>query len=108
MYTREIKLSGHIIDSLMLPKTLDRIMDKGGDFKILDFQVGKRKKDASHATIRVAADTESLLGEILDDLSEIGALVVEIKEVQLLKIREGQNSSTRFLFNNTSPNLHKV
>lgn len=43
MYTREIKLSGHIIDSLMLPKTLDRIMDKGGDFKILDFQVGKRK-----------------------------------------------------------------
>ncbi len=85
MYTREIKFSGHIIDSLMLPKTLDLIMDKGGDFKILDFEVGKHKKDASHATIRVAADTESLLGEILDELSEIGALVVEIKEVQLLR-----------------------
>ncbi|MGZ7047909.1 MAG: hypothetical protein ACXVHP_06465, partial [Methanobacterium sp.] len=29
MNTREIKLSGHIIDSLTLPKTLDLIMDMG-------------------------------------------------------------------------------
>ncbi|KAF5088922.1 ornithine cyclodeaminase [Methanobacterium aggregans] len=85
MYTREVTLSGHIIDSLALPKTLDLIMDKGGDFKILEFEVGKRKKDSSTARIRVAAESESLLGEILDELSEIGALVVEIKEVQFLR-----------------------
>lgn len=85
MYTREVTLSGHIIDSLALPKTLDLIMDKGGDFKILEFEVGKRKKDVSTARIRVAAETESLLGEILDELSEIGALVTALKEVQLLR-----------------------
>ncbi|SCG84906.1 ornithine cyclodeaminase [Methanobacterium congolense] len=85
MYTREVTLSGHIIDSLALPKTMDLIMDKGGDFKILEFEVGKRKKDVSTARIRVAAETESLLGEILDELSEIGALITELKEVQLLR-----------------------
>lgn len=83
MYTREVKLSGHIIDSLILPKTLDLIMDMGGDFKIMEFQVGKRKKDISQARIQVEGKDETHLGEILDELSEIGAQVVHLKEVKL-------------------------
>jgi hypothetical protein len=67
MNTREIKLSGHIIDSLSLPKTLDLIMDMGGDFEILDVHVGKHKKDVSHAKIRVIGDKEDHLGENLDE-----------------------------------------
>ncbi|MGO9386528.1 MAG: TIGR00300 family protein [Methanobacterium sp.] len=83
MYNREVELSGHIIDSLMLPTAFDIIMDKGGDFKVLDFQVGKRKKDISHARIQVYGKSEDNLGEILDELSEIGCVVVEIKEAEL-------------------------
>lgn len=85
MNTREIKLSGHIIDSLTLPKTLDLIMDMGGDFEIRDVHIGKHKKDVSHARIRVIGKDESHLGEILDELSEIGAVIVEIKEIELLE-----------------------
>ncbi len=84
MHTREVKLTGHIIDSLTLPKALDLIMDMGGDFQILEFEVGKRKKDTSIAKIQVRAESESLLGEILDELAEIGAMVVEINEVNLV------------------------
>ncbi|MEN4005996.1 MAG: TIGR00300 family protein [Methanobacterium sp.] len=84
MDTREVKLSGHIIDSLTLPKTLDLIMDMGGDFEILDIDVGKHKSDISHAKIRVTGDNEAHLGEILDELSEIGAVIAEVKEIELL------------------------
>ena len=84
MHKREVKLSGHIIDSLILPKALDLIMDMGGDFKILEFSVGKLKGDISDARILVEAKNKTLLGEILDELSEIGALVIEIKDVKLL------------------------
>jgi len=83
MYTREVELSGHIIDSLIFPKALDLVMDMGGDFEILEFQVGKLKKDISHARLLVKGESEEHLGEILDELSEIGALVTEIKEVKL-------------------------
>ncbi len=41
------------------------------------------KKDTSLARIKVSAESESLLGEILDELAEIGAMVVEIREVKL-------------------------
>ncbi|GAB4313723.1 MAG: TIGR00300 family protein [Methanobacteriaceae archaeon] len=85
MNTREVELSGHIIDSLMLPKTLDIIMDMGGDFEILEFKVGKQKKDTSHARIRVEGTDSNHLNEILDELSEIGATIAEIREVKLEK-----------------------
>ena len=96
MHTREVKLSGHIIDSLILPKALDLIMDMGGDFKILEFEVGKLKGDISHAKIQVEASSETLLGEILDELSEIGALVVELKDVQLLKSEKDKTLPSDF------------
>ncbi|MGC9516827.1 MAG: TIGR00300 family protein [Methanomicrobiales archaeon] len=85
MNTREVELSGHIIDSLMLPKTLDIIMDMGGDFKILEFKVGKRKTDTSYARINVKGDNPEHLNEILDELSEIGATIAEISEVKLIE-----------------------
>jgi len=84
MNQREIELFGHIIDSLILPKTLDIIMDKGGDFKIVDLDVGKRKSDVSRAKIIVSADSPSLLNQILDELSEIGATISAIEEVELV------------------------
>ncbi|MDI6644270.1 MAG: TIGR00300 family protein [Methanobacteriaceae archaeon] len=85
MNTREVELSGHIIDSLMLPKTLDIIMDMGGDFEILEFQVGKQKKDTSYALIMVEGTDSNHLNEILDELSEIGATIAEIREVKVEK-----------------------
>ena len=42
MNSRTIELSGHVIDSLTLPKALDIIMDKGGDFDFLEFEVKEK------------------------------------------------------------------
>ena len=96
MYNREVKLSGHIIDSLTLPKALDMIMDLGGDFKILEFKVGKLKGDISHAKLHVEASNENLLGEILDELSEIGAVIVELKDVELLESQKDKTLPADF------------
>jgi lysine-ketoglutarate reductase/saccharopine dehydrogenase-like protein (TIGR00300 family) len=103
MYNREVKLTGHIIDSLILPKALDLIMDMGGDFQILEFEVGKRKQDTSLARIQVLAKTEVLLGEILDELSEIGAVIVEIKEVELLPSLKDQTLPSDFYSTTNHP-----
>ncbi|MDO5850395.1 MAG: TIGR00300 family protein [Methanobacteriaceae archaeon] len=84
MYKREIKLSGHLIDSLTLPKTMDIIMDNGGDFDILEFDIGKRKSDISTAKIMVSADSPSLLDRILDELIVLGVSIAEVEEVTLV------------------------
>ena len=68
MDKRTIELSGHIIDSLSLTKTMAIIMDKGGEFDILEIDVGRKKSDISKAKIEVSANSSELLESILDQL----------------------------------------
>lgn len=83
MYKREIELSGHIIDSLILSKAFEIIMEKGGDFDVFYFDIGKRKSDISRAKITVSADTMEILDSILDELTVLGASIAEIKEARI-------------------------
>ena len=41
-----VEISGHIIDSLILPKILDLIVNLGAEFEILDIQIGHRAPTA--------------------------------------------------------------
>ena len=84
MYKRTIGLSGHIIDSLTLTRTMGIIMDKGGEFDILEINVGRKKSDISKAKIEVSAESPELLESILDELSVLGASIDELKEVNLV------------------------
>jgi len=84
MEKREIVLEGHIIDSWTLPKTMDLIMDKGGDFDVLEFEIGKNKTDTSKARLMVSAESPELLNVILDELAPMGVSIAEINEVNLL------------------------
>jgi lysine-ketoglutarate reductase/saccharopine dehydrogenase-like protein (TIGR00300 family) len=68
-------LEGHIIDSMMLPKLLDLVMDLGGSFDIQELRVGQRKQDASTCRIEVSAGDGSTLDEIVRLARELGARV---------------------------------
>ena len=43
-YTREIEVEGHLIDSMILTKIFDRVMDLKGDFEVKEFVIGSGKK----------------------------------------------------------------
>src|SRR3989338_3417017 len=68
-----VQVRGHIIDSLILPKVLDEIMDLNGTFEILDVAIGKRKTDTSTARLRVQADSGRRLEQILKRIARLGA-----------------------------------
>lgn len=72
-----VEISGHIIDSLILPKVLDVIINLGAEFEILEIQIGHRRSDRSYARIQVEAPTLDLLELVLAKIKEHGALPVE-------------------------------
>ncbi len=80
---REIELRGHIIDSLILPKVFDKILEMGGDYKVLEFEIGKKKEDPSYAKILVIGKDEKHVDEILMELRDLGAEIPEIEDVEL-------------------------
>src|SRR5262249_16862070 len=52
-----VEVSGHIIDSLILPKVLDLIISLGADFEILEVHIGHRRADRSYARIQIDASS---------------------------------------------------
>lgn len=73
----EIEVQGHIVDSLLLPKILDRILQMGGTFEIRECTIGARRIDPSYARIAVKAGSEAAVAAIVGDLVEHGATPVE-------------------------------
>lgn len=82
--TETIEVSGHIIDSLILPKILDTLLDAGADYEMLEVVVGKTSTDPSSARIAVTAD-DAVLDAVLDDLRVHGANRVEHREAVLVE-----------------------
>jgi lysine-ketoglutarate reductase/saccharopine dehydrogenase-like protein (TIGR00300 family) len=80
----EIEVRGHIIDSLLLPKILDRILQAGGTFEIRECKIGSRRVDPSYARIAVRAETTEKLDEILGDLVEHGAAPVSPQDARVV------------------------
>lgn len=83
MKSELVELRGHIIDSLLLPKVLDEILTRNGQYAVEEWQIGRRREDPSYARIRVEAPDEALLDEILRRIQEHGAELVEVGEVRL-------------------------
>ncbi len=87
---REVaEVSGHIIDSLILPKILDAIKAAGGSFQILKIDVGQNLADPSFARIEVRADTEEKLGKIIKTISAHGATPVLKQDCRLRPVDVG-------------------
>lgn len=85
-YFDEVELSGHIIDSLILPKVLDIITGMGGNFRVKQLTVGQAREDASYALIEVQADTNQRLAEILAQIGDHGAVPTVAHDARLVEV----------------------
>ncbi len=84
-FSREIEVSGHLIDSLILTKIFDVIMDLNGEFQVLEINIGKKKKDTSYAKLLVKARNQKQLDKILEYVYRQGATAKIQKEIKLQK-----------------------
>lgn len=77
-----VELTGHIIDSLLLPKVLDEIVTRGGSYVIKDIRIGQRQQDTSFARIEVRAANAAKLNEVLDAIHDHGAVETDVGDCQ--------------------------
>jgi lysine-ketoglutarate reductase/saccharopine dehydrogenase-like protein (TIGR00300 family) len=81
-FSEEITLEGHIIDSWILPKVMDTVMDLGGEYDMLEIHVGRRKEETSFARLKIMAENDAQLRGILTALQGFGAVLVSRDDVQ--------------------------
>src|SRR5664279_2802340 len=78
----EVEVRGHIVDSLLLPKILDRILQMGGTFEIHECKIGVQRTDPSYARIGIRAESPEAIDAILGDLVEHGASPVHPEDAR--------------------------
>lgn len=72
----DVRLDGHIIDSLVLPLVLDDILALDGEYQILDLAVGREREDVSTAILRVEGRDAQHLEALLERTQRHGATAV--------------------------------
>ncbi|MFC6718602.1 TIGR00300 family protein [Natrialbaceae archaeon GCM10025810] len=81
--TRTVELEGHIIDSGTMGRCFGLVMDMGGEFEVEEFEVGRHKHAETYCRMRVIADSEENLREIVHELNQNGATVADPRDATL-------------------------
>ncbi len=72
IYTDIVEAEGHLVDSQILSKIFDRVIECGAEFEAVTFDLGRTNQDYSHLQLRVTATTPKILARTLEELVELG------------------------------------
>ena len=79
-----VELRGHVIDSGLLGQVLDEVTERGADYEIARFQVGKHHEDESVVLLRVETATQDDMHALLERLQSYGANPTTVEDVTLV------------------------
>jgi lysine-ketoglutarate reductase/saccharopine dehydrogenase-like protein (TIGR00300 family) len=71
-----VTAEGHLVDSQLLKSIFDRVIDRGGDFEVLHFELGRTNDDFSRLTLKVSAPDAATLARLVEDLLPFGCHAV--------------------------------
>ena len=83
--SRVLHMEGHLLDAGIMNRSLDLVVDNGGSFKVLNFNLGVERQSTSNADVRISAPDHKIMEKIMSQLIEVGAVVVD---------RDGKNAVT--------------
>lgn len=72
--SRTIRLEGHLLDTGLINRALDLVVESGGSFQVLKFQLGEQRQSTSSAEVKVSAPSHEVMEEILAQLIDLGAV----------------------------------
>lgn len=84
MATETVEVAGHIVDSLILPKVLDLIVEAGADYRLEEVEIGRTNVDPSRARIRIDLADEAALDALCERLAVHGASRVTHRDADLV------------------------
>jgi len=70
----QVRLQGHLLDSGLMNRLFDIIIDGGGNFRVEQFTVGQRHDQASTARVRITAPSRERLDLLTNRVQALGAV----------------------------------
>src|SRR5688500_10447289 len=78
-----VRAQGHLIDSKILNTTFDVVIERGGAFEVVDFEIGRTNDDFSRVTLKVSAESAAVLQRLVEDLMPLGCHAAEERDAMI-------------------------
>ena len=88
MSSETVEVRGHLIDSGVLSRVLDDILEYGGDYSIDKFEVGKTPADQSYARLTVKMDNDDDIARLIMRLQTHGVNPTDPGEAMLREVEQ--------------------
>jgi lysine-ketoglutarate reductase/saccharopine dehydrogenase-like protein (TIGR00300 family) len=83
VHTEIVEISGHLMDTGVLARVLDDVLEYGGDYKVARLDLGRQHNDESYARIEIGSPDPGVLPRILMRLQTHGVNLVNPGEAVL-------------------------
>jgi lysine-ketoglutarate reductase/saccharopine dehydrogenase-like protein (TIGR00300 family) len=82
--TETYELKGHIVDSLLLAKVLDQVLESGADYRLDVIDIGRTSTDASRVVIEITADDDEHQLRLAEQLQVHGVNPVDATDATVV------------------------
>ncbi|QZZ18765.1 TIGR00300 family protein [Leptothermofonsia sichuanensis E412] len=72
--SRIIRMEGHLLDAGLINQALDLIVEGGGSFQVMNFNLGEQRQSTSSAEVKVMAPSHDVMETLMAQLIDLGAL----------------------------------
>ena len=79
-----VEAEGHLIDSQILNTIFDTVIERGAQFEVQHFEIGRTNDDFSRLRLKVSAPSVPVLQRLLEELMTLGCRAVKEEEQDAL------------------------
>ena len=99
---RKLIAEGHLIDTGLMSRYLDIVIENGGAYELTRFEIGRTVSDYSHMEMSVTASDPARLAGILDNLVALGCHMLEESDEVELKPSEKDGTVPEDFYSTTN------
>jgi lysine-ketoglutarate reductase/saccharopine dehydrogenase-like protein (TIGR00300 family) len=78
-----VDAEGHLIDSQLLTTIFDTVIERGAQFEVLHFEIGRTNQEFSRLRLKITSPTAAGLQRLLEELLPVGCRAVEEQDATL-------------------------
>jgi lysine-ketoglutarate reductase/saccharopine dehydrogenase-like protein (TIGR00300 family) len=107
-FSETVEAQGHLIDSHIMERIFDTVVEFGGRFEVEHFSIGRTNGDASRLRLRIEAPNADELEKMMAQLLGLGCAAVDAGEAELLAAERDRCAPEDFYSTTNQRTLVKV
>src|SRR5579871_5749798 len=86
MLQEVVEAEGHLIDSHLMERIFDTVVEYSGRFEVEEFRIGRTNADASYLRLKVETAQPSDMQQLIGQLLDLGCSPVDSGDVELVEV----------------------